>query len=139
MKICVFGLWHLGTVTAACLASKGFSVVGLDSDNQVVEGLQRGKPPLLEPRLEELVKRGMKEGRLVFTADAGTAVKESDVLWVTFDTPVDEDDKADVEFVENEIRSIFPFLANGADVIISSQMPVGSTSRLEQLYREIIR
>ena len=66
MKVCVFGLWHLGCVTAACLAQAGHQVVGLDADPDVIDGLRRGKPPLFEPGLEELIKSGMEAGRLRF-------------------------------------------------------------------------
>jgi len=56
MKVCVQGLWHLGTVTAACLASLGNDVSGLDFDTSTVEGLRNGIPPLFEPGLESLIK-----------------------------------------------------------------------------------
>ena len=59
MKVCVLGLWHLGTVTAACLASGGHQVVGLDFDESVIANLKKGKLPLFEPGLEELVKMGL--------------------------------------------------------------------------------
>lgn len=54
MRVCVAGLWHLGTVTAACLASADHDVTGLDFDEAVVSRLAAGTPPLLEPWLEEL-------------------------------------------------------------------------------------
>lgn len=137
MKICVFGLWHLGSVTSACLASKGFNVTGLDSKKKTIDNLKQGKAPLFEPGLDDLLKSGLRDKNLDFTTDKEEAVKKSEVVWVTFDTPVDEDDKADVEFVENEIRSIFPFLKNDTDVLISSQLPVGSTSKLKQEYQKL--
>jgi UDPglucose 6-dehydrogenase len=93
------GLWHLGTVTAACLASAGHRVAGLDFDAEVVRQLREGRPPIFEPGLEALVQRGLSEGRLSFTADAAEALQVAEVVWITYDTPVDEDDNADVEFV----------------------------------------
>ncbi len=62
MKVCVLGLWHLGTVTAACLASGGHEVMGLDFDRQAVARLKCGKPPIFEPGLEELIGEGMAAG-----------------------------------------------------------------------------
>ena len=69
MNVCVYGLWHLGSVTAACLADllPGASIVGLDPDAAVVAALSGGRPPLFEPGLEELVRRGLDSGRLQFT------------------------------------------------------------------------
>lgn len=132
MKICVYGLWHLGTVTAACLASKGFDVTGLDGEAQTIDNLNEGAPPLFEPGLEEMVKNGLSKGNLRFSADKARVVKECDVIWVAFDTPVDEEDRADTEYVVKEVQAILTFLKPGTDVLISSQLPVGTTFKLEK-------
>ncbi len=136
MKICVQGLWHLGSVTAACMASQGNSVVGFDFDTGTIERLKQGIPPLFEPGLEDLVKQGIATGQLSFTADAEQAAKGIEVLWVTYDTPVDDDDNADVDFVVAQIEKIIPYLPNGVTVLISSQMPVGSIKRLEAMAKQ---
>ncbi len=134
MNIAVVGLWHLGTVTAACLASAGHRVCGLDFDAKVVEGLSEARPPVFEPGLEDLVREGLSAGRLQFTADARCAVSGADVVWVTYDTPVDEEDRADVEHVVQHVAALFPHLRDGSLVLISSQMPVGTTRRLEEAF-----
>jgi len=134
MKICVYGLWHLGSVTAACLAEAGFQVIGLDNDVEVVKNLAQGRPPLFEPGLEALIKKGLAADALTFTADALIAVKEADAVWITFDTPVDEDDRADTTFILDQIQAVFPHLKDQAIVLISSQMPVGSTAALEKSF-----
>jgi UDPglucose 6-dehydrogenase len=132
MKICVVGLWHLGTVTAACLASVGHQVVGLDFDEDIVQNLQLGQPPLDEPDLAEMIQQGINQRRLSFSADASSALAESDIVWIAFDTPVDEEDRTDVDYVVNRIIQIFPHLPNGSLVLISSQLPAGTTRRLEE-------
>ncbi len=136
MKVCVLGLWHLGTVTAACLAAGGHDVTGLDFDTMTVEKLQVGQPPLFEPGLEDLVKRGLAEQRLRFTTMVSEAVADAEVVWVAYDTPVDEQDRADVDYVVERITRVFPQLKDGAIVLISSQVPVGSTRGLERAYAE---
>lgn len=60
---------------------------------------------------------------------------DADVVWVAFDTPVDEEDRADLDFVESQIASLFPHLRDGSIVLISSQWPVRSTNRLESWFR----
>ena len=130
-KVCVQGLWHLGSVTAACLASVGHEVVGLDADQKTIDGLNQGKAPLFEPGLDELLQAGLAKGNLRFTIDNTEAAANAEVLWVTFDTPVDDDDRADVDFVINQIKRVLPVLADGAVVLVSSQMPVGSIRQLE--------
>ncbi len=130
------GLWHLGTVTAACLAAGGHQVVGLDFDTVTVQGLEAGQPPLYEPGLEALVRRGLAEGRLHFGTDVADALEDANVVWVAYDTPVDDEDRADVGFVVQRITRLFPHLAPGTLALISSQLPVGTTRYLEQAYAE---
>jgi len=136
MRVCVCGLWHLGTVTAACLASAGHDVSGLDRDAGVVDRLSQGTPPLFEPGLEDLVKSGLAAGRLRFTGDVAAAVTGADVVWITVDTPVDDEDRADVESVVLGAAALFPHLRDGALVLVSSQLPVGTTRRFEAMFAE---
>lgn len=132
MKVCVAGLWHLGSVTAACLADSGCDVAGFDEAGETVEALNRGQAPLYEPGLDELIRKGIEAGRLRFTTNAGEAVKQASVLWIAFDTPVSEDDHADVNHVISRVETLFPLLEPGTLVIVSSQLPVGSVAALER-------
>jgi UDPglucose 6-dehydrogenase len=133
VNVCVQGMWHLGAVTAACLASLGHKVVGFDSDARTVAGLNHGTPPLFEPGLEDLIKKGVASGQLRFSDQAADALRDIEVLWVAYDTPVDDEDNADVDFVIAQIEKILPHVPAGATVVISSQMPIGSIRRLEAM------
>lgn len=135
MKVCVHGLWHLGSVTAACLAAEGIDVIGLDDDASVIDRLSRGVPPLHEPDLAELVGAGTESGRLRFATDPGVC-RDADVVWVTFDVPVDDEDRSDVAFVTTRVESLFPYLADGAVVLVSAQLPVGTTRALSRAFRD---
>ncbi len=130
MNLTVLGLWHLGSVTTACCA-RHFDVTGLDFDESVVAGLANGKAPILEPGLNELLAAGLAKKSLRFTTDPKSACAKADVLWVTYDTPVNDDDEADAGFVLSRIRSTLPHLPAGALVLISSQLPVGTCAQLE--------
>ena len=131
MNICVLGLWHLGSVTAACCA-KHFQVVGLDFDAANVVKLNSGQAPLLEPGLNELIAAGLAAKRLSFTTDPKIACKNADVLWLTYDTPVNENDESDVGFVVGNLRSTLPSLPNDALVLVSAQLPVGTCAKLKK-------
>jgi UDPglucose 6-dehydrogenase len=131
MNLCVLGLWHLGSVTAACCA-KHFRVVGLDFDAANIQRLSAGQAPLLEPGLNELLAAGLAGGTLSFTTDPRAACAQAEVLWLTYDTPVNEDDESDVEFVLGNLRRALPHLPAGALVLISAQLPVGTCARLER-------
>ena len=131
MNVTVLGLWHLGSVTAACCA-KHFQVTGLDFDAANVANLNSGKAPLLEPGLNELLASGIAAGKLSFTTDSKTACAKADVLWLTYDTPVNENDESDVNSVLDNLRRALAALPKGALVLISAQLPVGTCAQLEK-------
>jgi len=131
MKIVVQGLWHLGSVTAACCA-KHFHVLGLDFDAVNVAKLNSGQAPLLEPGLNELISSGIVANKLSFTTDAKIACENADILWLAYDTPVNDNDESDVESVLTNLRKALPHLPKGVLVLVSSQLPVGTCARLEK-------
>lgn len=133
MNICVQGLWHLGSVTAACMASLGNRVTGLDFDVPAIELLRRGKLPVSEPGLDELVQRGLSTGQLSFTHQPDEATRDIELLWITYDTPVDDDDNAQVEHVLEQITRTLSYLPREVTVLVSSQLPVGSVRALETI------
>jgi UDPglucose 6-dehydrogenase len=135
MKITVLGLWHLGSVTAACCA-KHFQVVGLDFDAANVAKLNSGRAPLLEPGLDDLISAGIAAKKLSFTADAKTACASADILWLCYDTPVNENDESDVESVLANLRKALVHLPKGALVLISAQLPVGTCAKLEKEFSQ---
>ena len=131
MKICVQGLWHLGPVTAGCLVSLGHEVIGLDFDEKNLQILQEGKNPVFEHGLEKKITDGLSSGRLKFTTNPNDLPKDIELLWVTYDTPIDGNDVADLDFVYSQIKIVLPKLPTNTTVLISSQMPVGSIHQLE--------
>ena len=133
MKLVVFGLWHLGSVTAACTAAAGLTTVGLDLDKERIGKLAAGEPPLYEPGLAELVRSGIASGRLSFSADVA-AVSDADIVWICHDTPVDDEDRADTDAVHRQAEMLFPHLKDGAVVLVSAQLPVGSIAALERAF-----
>lgn len=132
MNVAVLGLWHLGPVTAAALAALGHRVVGFDFDEQRVAQLNAGLVPVFEPGLEDLVRCGLASGRLRFSSICQEAIQDADVLWITYDTPVDPEGNPDTDWVASQIaRAVFG-IDTDAVVLVSSQLPVGSLHRLEQ-------
>jgi UDPglucose 6-dehydrogenase len=129
MKVTVLGLWHLGCVTAAC-CSRHFQVTGLDFDEAVVTRLNAGKAPLLEPGLDALVAENVAVGRLRFSTDPAVC-RDTDVLWVAYDTPVNDADESDPAAVLEPLRRALSELRPGAVVLVSSQLPVGTCAQLE--------
>ncbi|HMP81179.1 MAG TPA: nucleotide sugar dehydrogenase [Verrucomicrobiota bacterium] len=135
-KIAVFGLWHLGSVTAACCA-RHFRVTGLDFDATTIENLNNGKAPISEPGLNELISAGIASKKLDFTTDPKTACANADILWLCYDTPVNENDESDVESVLYNLRRALPHLPKGALVLISAQLPVGTCRKMESEFPDL--
>jgi len=87
MKIAVFGLGYVGTVSAACLARDGHQVIGVDVNPQKVEMIASGRTPIIEPGLAALVQNGVQEGRLSATESAAEAVATTDLALICVSTP----------------------------------------------------
>ena len=126
LKLAVLGLWHLGTVTAACLAAEGHMVIAID-DATIVAAIQSGKLPVDEPGLADLIQSETAAGRLTFASDASAAAG-AELLWVCYDTPVDDDDRPDVAFVVERVAAFLNAFPGSAVVAVSSQLPVGSVA-----------
>ncbi|MDR1375313.1 MAG: nucleotide sugar dehydrogenase [Holosporaceae bacterium] len=136
MKICVQGLWHLGCVTSAALASLKHEVIALDYKSHIIKKLNSGLSPIFEPGLESMMQQCLRSGHLEFTDSPERALESSEILWITYDTPVDDNDVADTGYVIEQVKRSLPFLPAGAIVLVSSQLPVGSVRCLEKIARD---
>ncbi len=136
-KVCVVGLWHLGSVTSACLAELGYRITGLDADAARVERLNRGAAPLFEPGLDEIIAANLAAGRLAFTTDAAEALAGAAHVIIAHDTPVDDQDEVDLSPLFAAAASLAPHLESGATVIVSSQVPVGTCEQLAARIHEL--
>ncbi len=134
-RVCVIGLWHLGSVTAACLAHLGLWVAAIEPDAQRRERLAQGIPPVHEPGLATLLQQGIASGRLTFPGDAGSAVADAECVLFAEDVPVDERDEPDVSRLLETVRAVAPYLREDATVVIQSQVPVGTCARVLDVVR----
>ncbi len=105
-KISVFGLGYVGAVTAACLASKGHRVLGVDVNSAKVAMLEAGRSPVLEPGLGELTRASHSACRLHATTNAATAIHDSDVSFVCVGTPSMRRGKLDLSSVERSCHEV---------------------------------
>ena len=108
MNIAVVGTGYVGLVVGACFAENGNTVVCVDKDAAKVRALQKGKIPIYEPGLEELVTRNRQEGRLTFTTTLPRAVRASQVIFIAVGTPEAEDGSADLQHVLGVARDVPP-------------------------------
>ncbi len=108
-SISVFGLGYVGTVTAACMAHRGNTVIGVDVKAAKVDAMSSGKSPIVEPQVNEIIARAHEAGRLRATRSAEDAVLTSEVSFLCVGTPSLRNGKLDVGNIEpvcNEIGGI---------------------------------
>ena len=135
MKLAVIGTGYVGLVVGACLAENGNEVVCVDNDSKKIRGLKRGKIPIYEPGLSELVVRNQQEQRLRFSTSLNRSVKGAQVVFIAVGTPEGEDGSADLKYVIAVAKDLAHAM-NGYKVIVTkSTVPVGTSARL----REVIR
>jgi UDPglucose 6-dehydrogenase len=135
MKIAVVGTGYVGLVVGACLAENGNDVICVDKDAQKIRSLRRGRMPIYEPGLEEMVRRNQSERRLMFTNVLGKAVRASEFVFIAVGTPQGDDGAADLQHVLGVARDVARAM-NGYKVIVNkSTVPVGTAAQVREVVR----
>jgi UDPglucose 6-dehydrogenase len=133
MKIAVVGTGYVGLVAGACFAETGNDVICVDKNASKVTTLNAGQMPIYEPGLEEIVRRNRQEGRLSFTTDLPSAVREAAIIFIAVGTPQGEDGSADLTHVLDVAREIGVAM-NGYKVIVDkSTVPVGTSDKVRDV------
>ena len=129
LNIGVIGLWHLGSVYSSCLAKIGYNVTGLDFDNKIISNLNQGIPPIYEPFLEETIKKHINKN-LFFTDSPSELCLNKDYIFITFDLPVDDQDRVSTELIDKAYDMLSKSLSSKTTLVISSQVPLGTSKKL---------
>lgn len=135
MKLSVIGTGYVGLVAGTCFAESGNQVICVDIDSERVAALKRGRVPFYEPGLEELVRRNLSEGRLRFTTDISSAVRQSEIIFIAVGTPQEEDGSADLSHVLAAARQIGRSINGYKIIVCKSTVPVGSLRTIAEVVR----
>jgi GDP-mannose 6-dehydrogenase len=130
MNVSIFGLGYVGSVSAACLATDGHRVVGLDVNPDKVAALNEGRPPVIEPGLAERLQAAVAGGRLRATTDADEAVRTTDVSLICVGTPSRRNGSLDLSYLERVCEQIGGALRGKSDyhvVVVRSTVLPGTT------------
>jgi UDPglucose 6-dehydrogenase len=133
MKIAIVGTGYVGLVAGACFAENGNDVTCVDKDAAKVRLLRRGRMPIYEPGLEEMVQRNTAEGRLVFTTVLNKAVRQSSIIFIAVGTPQGEDGSADLQHVLAVARDVGRAMNEYKVIVDKSTVPVGTAARVREL------
>ncbi|HAI73867.1 MAG TPA: UDP-glucose 6-dehydrogenase [Candidatus Moranbacteria bacterium] len=136
MKIAIIGTGYVGSVTGACFAEMGNSVICVDKDQNKIDQFKSGKVPLHEKGLDELVERNLKNKTLSFSTDFEDALKKSDIIFIAVGTPPNEDGSADLSHVLDVARSIGQNIDHSLIVVDKSTVPVGTADLVKKTIAE---
>lgn len=134
LRVTVVGSGYVGLVSAACFAEWGHTVVSVDSDQEKIRHLRRGRMPIYEPGLAELVASNVARGRLSFDTDLPSAVAASDVVLIAVGTPPrPRDGDADLSFVYQVAKDVARAIDKPTVVVTKSTVPVGTGDEVERI------
>jgi len=126
MRVCVVGAGYVGLVTGACFSEMGNKVFCVDIDKEKIDNLNQGVIPIYEPGLEEMVRRNMDEGNLVFTSSIRDALNETSICFIAVGTPMDTDGSADLRYVLSVAGEIGTYMVRDMIIVNKSTVPVGT-------------
>ena len=141
MHLTMVGTGYVGLVTGACFAETGNHVVCLDLDERKIDMLRKGRSPIYEPGLEEILERNIASGRIRFTTDRWEAYKDAEAVFICVGTPRGEDGSADLSYVVKAAEDIAAAIERlGPDqkpkmVVVKSTVPVGSSHKVRDTIR----
>jgi UDPglucose 6-dehydrogenase len=132
MKIAVIGTGYVGLVTGTCFAETGNTVTCVDIDEKKVATLQQGKITIFERGLEDMFEKNVHQGRLFFTTDLATGIKDAKIILLALPTPPGEDGSADLQYVLKVAEQIGPMLIDYTVIVNKSTVPVGTSELVRE-------
>jgi len=131
MKLSVWGLGYVGTVSAGCLAQEGHEVIGVDSEPAKVDLINAGKPPIIEKDIGQIIERQVAAGRLSATTEASVAVRQTDLFLICVGTPSRSNGDIELKYVRRVCEEIGTALRDhqGAPVVVIRSTMLPGTMR----------
>lgn len=138
MKIAVAGTGYVGLVAGVCFAEKGHNVTCVDILEEKINLLKRGKSPIYEAGLEEMMQKNHETGRLNYTTDYASAYKNADAIFIGVGTPEMPDGSANLSYIAAVARQIAESIENDCLVVVKSTVPIGTNDKVEQFIKDFL-
>lgn len=139
MKISVVGTGYVGLVSGTCFSETGVDVVCVDVDQRKIDMLRNGQIPIYEPGLEDIYKRNVEKGRLLFTNSLKDSLADAEAVFIAVGTPPDEDGSADLKYVLGVAREIGKNMDHYMVVVTKSTVPVGTSHKVKAAIQEELK
>jgi len=141
-SIAIVGLGYVGCVSIGCIASSGKRVFGIDVDDTKIKSVQNGIATVTEPKLDELIKTGLKKNLISVSTDNSEAYKQSRIIIITVGTPRKEDGELDLSYIFDVARDLANHLKNNESihkklVVIRSTIKPGTCHEVEKIISQI--
>jgi UDPglucose 6-dehydrogenase len=133
MRVTIVGTGYVGLVTGCCLADAGHDVICVDNNADKVAEMKKGKSPIFEPGLTEMMSKNIERGRLTFTKDITKGVSEAEAIFLALPTPPQEDGSADLSAVLSVAKQLGKIMPPDYCVVINkSTVPVGTAIAVKE-------
>ena len=140
MRICMIGTGYVGLVSGVCFSDLGNSVYCVDKDKDKIDFLNKGKVPIYEPGLDELIKKNFKQKRLFFTTDLKLAVQKSDIIFICVGTPTKKNsNSANLKYVFQVANEIKKIIKKYKIIVTKSTVPVTTGDKIEKILIKLKR
>jgi len=134
MKLCMIGTGYVGLVSGVCFADLGNDVVCVDKDLKKIDLLSKGKIPIYEPGLTELVNKNYKNKRLKFSSDLKKSIRESDIIFICVGTPTKKGgSSADLSQIFQAAKQISLSINKFKIIVTKSTVPVTTGDEIEKI------
>jgi UDPglucose 6-dehydrogenase len=130
MKIAVVGTGYVGLVSGTCFAETGNTVTCIDIDQRKINMLNNGELPIYEPGLQTLFERNTKDGRLIFTTDLASGIKDAKIIFLALPTPPGEDGSADLKYILKVASDLSGIITDYKVIVDKSTVPVGTAEKV---------
>ena len=136
MKLCMIGTGYVGLVSGVCFSDLGNDVICVDKDENKINDLKKGKIPIFEPGLEELVIKNYKNKKLKFSTDVKDSIKKSDIIFICVGTPSKKNGNgADLTQIYSVSKEISKYINKFKIVITKSTVPVTTGDEIEKIFK----
>ena len=140
MKLCMIGTGYVGLVSGVCFSDLGNTVYCVDKDQSKINKLINGHIPIYEPGLEEILKRNLKQKRLIFTTDLKNAVINSDIIFICVGTPTKKNsNSANLKYVFNVANQLNKIIKKYKIVVTKSTVPVTTGDKIQNVLKNLYR
>ena len=138
MRLCMIGTGYVGLVSGVCFSDLGNTVYCVDKDKEKIKLLNKGKVPIYEPGLEELIKKNFKQKKLIFTSNLKSAVEKSDIIFICVGTPTKKNsNSANLNYVFQVANQLKKIIKKYKIIITKSTVPITTGDKIEKILTKL--